>query len=390
MNKTPTETSLNGLRLGRRAFLISTGATVIAAPHAARAESGSYVIGQSTALSGPLGGLGAEMSHGAKVYFDSINARGGVNGRTIELKVADDAYTVPKSVENIKAFMANPNVLALFNCMGTPMIEANLPAILQSGIPFFAPFSGALTVRPKGARNVFPVRISYAEEAEALVLHLHTVGIRRLGVVYQNNSFGQEVLESVQRAIERRSMPAAVAAPVESSGDGAEAAAQKVLLPGDLEAILLAVAGKPAINAVHAIRNRSRGISLYGLSVLSSSSTISALGAHGVGIAVSQVVPYPDSMAMPVVRAYREAWAASGSAMQGSYLGLEGFINAKVFVEILRRAGPKADRASFKDAAWGLRRFDVGGFDVSFTEPGASASRFMELTMLSNDGRFVR
>ena len=375
----------------RRRVMLMLGAAGVGWPGVGGAQGAPrWVIGQSAALSGPLGPLGAEMHHGARIGFDAVNALGGVHGRLIELRVADDAYSTPRTVENVKALMADRQLLALFNCMGTPMIEAILPAVTQAGIPFFAPFSGALSIRPRGARNVFPIRLSYPEEAEALVHHLHTISLRRLGVVFQNNSFGAEILEGVRQALAKRGLPEAVAAPVESSGDGADAAAQAVVSAGRLEAVLIASAGKPAINTVHALRARSRGLSLYGLSVLSSSATVKALGEQGVGMAVSQVMPSPDSTTMPVVRAYREAWAASGTPLQPSYLGLEGFINAKVFVEALRRAGPRADWATFNEAVWSVRRFDVGGFEVSFTEPGASASRFIELTMLSRNGRFLR
>lgn len=84
-------------------------------------------IGQSTALTGPLGDLGQAMHQGAKACFTAVNARGGVNGRQIELQVKDDGYDVPRGVANAQAFLADKDCFALFNCMGTPIIEATLP-----------------------------------------------------------------------------------------------------------------------------------------------------------------------------------------------------------------------------------------------------------------------
>ena len=126
----------------------------------ARAQEGVLKIGQSTALTGPLGDLGSAMHQGAKAAFAGINARGGVNGRTIELVTLDDTYDVPKALANVEKLMAERDTFALFNCMGTPMIDAMLPKVLESGIPFFAPFTGAQLSRIPSARNVFNIRAS--------------------------------------------------------------------------------------------------------------------------------------------------------------------------------------------------------------------------------------
>ncbi|RYF62796.1 MAG: ABC transporter substrate-binding protein, partial [Comamonadaceae bacterium] len=174
--------------LGRRQLL----ATAVALPWlgaagSAHAQDAVIKIAQSTALTGPLGDLGSAMHQGAKAAFAGINAKGGVHGRTIELVTLDDAYEVPKALANVEQFLADRETFALFNCMGTPMIDAMLPKVVDTGIPFFAPFTGAQLSRTKSARNVFNIRASYADEAEKLVQHLSTIGIQRIGIVYQNN-----------------------------------------------------------------------------------------------------------------------------------------------------------------------------------------------------------
>ena len=105
---------------------------------------------------------------------------------------------------------------------------------------------------------------------------------------------------------------------------------------------------------------------------------------------MSQVVPLPGNTVVPVVREFQQAWKAAGVKLEPSHLALEGYINARVFTEALRRAGNNPTRAAFIDATWNIRRHDLGGFEVSFSEPGRNASRFVELTMVSRDGRFIR
>jgi len=213
----------------RRRMLGALAALPLAAALPVCADDTSPIkIAQSVALSGPLGELGQAMHQGAKVCFAAINAKGGVHGRPIELIAADDGYDVKRSLANVNGFMDDRSNFALFNCMGTPMIEAMLPKVMEAGIPFFAPFSGALSARPKNARNVFNIRASYADEAEQLVQHLATVGIKRIAIVYQNNAFGKEVFTATQQAMARYKLEAVITLTVENDSSDAESAAKKI------------------------------------------------------------------------------------------------------------------------------------------------------------------
>lgn len=378
-------------RLTRRRMLGALAAVPAALYGPARAQdnSGPVRIAQSIALSGPLGELGQAMHQGAKACFAGINAKGGVNGRPIELTVADDGYDVKRALGNVKGFIDDKSNFALFNCMGTPMIEAMLPQVMESGMPFFAPFSGALSARPANARNVFNIRASYADEAEQLVQHLATIGIRRIAIAYQNNSFGKEVFDATQRSMAKHKLEATAIVTVENNASDAGAAAVKIAASSP-EAVLVGLAGKPTIEFVKAIRAQRKGLSLYALSIMGAAATLKAMGEDATGIAVSQVVPLPGNTVVPMVREFQQAWKAAGVALEPSHLALEGYINARVFAEALRRAGKNPTRATFIDSTWNLKRYDLGGFEVSFSDSARNASRFVELTMVSRDGRFIR
>ena len=345
-------------------------------------------LAQSTALTGPLGDLGQAIHHGALACFAAVNKAGGVNGRAIDLVTLDDGYDVKRAVANVDGFLADKDTFALFNCMGTPMIEAMLPKVLASGIPFFAPFSGALLARPK-SRNVLNIRASYPDEAQKLVQHLATLGIKKIAIAYQNNAFGKEVYEGAKLAFQTYKLPEGPAVTVESDGSDAQAAATK-LVAEKPEAVIVALAGKSTIGFIKAVRKQERGLSLYALSIIGSAATLKAMGDDGVGVAISQVVPSPGDRSSGVARDFDKAWSAADVKLEPSHLALEGYINARVFVEVLRRAGRNPTRAGFIDAAWSLKRLDLGGFDAHFTEPGKSGSRYVELTMVGRDGRIIR
>lgn len=372
------------LTLGSAALASSLGAARI------QAQPGTVLrLCQSAALTGPLSDLGLAVHHGAKACFDALNAQGGVHGARIDLVVRDDGYDTRRSQDNIQAFMADPDLFALFTCLGTPMVEAALPLLRNTDLPYFTPFSGAQVARPKDFDNVFNVRASYAEETEQLVQHISTVGPRRIALVCQHNSFGKEVAAAAQAALAKRGLTALTITPVQSDGQGAEQAAQAVAT-AQPEAVLMALAGKPTVDFVKNMRALRRGLPLYALSVLGAASTLAALGHDAVGITVTQVVPPPTNPMLPVVRDFLQAWRWLGTPMDPSHMALEGYVNARVFVEALRRAGRNPSRQDFITAAWSLKRLDLGGYLVHFSGPGSNASHFVDLTMVGRGGRFIR
>ena len=354
----------------------------------AYAQTEDIVLGQTIALTGPLADLGRAMSSGSKVYFDALNAKGGIKGRQVKLITLDDGYDVKRSQENIKTLMLEKGFTGFFGVMGTPMVEAALPIIKESGVMLFAPFSGALSIRPKDVRSVMVIRASYPEEATQLVKHLATIGIKKIALVTQNNSFGNEVLAGTVDAMDKLGFKPVVATKVQNDGSDAAASADKTAA-AQPEAVIIGLAGKPALEFIKAVRTRQRGLSLYALSILGAAGTIKAMGVDGEGVTLSQVVPMPNRDSIAVVREFRQAFVAAKTDVEPSHLALEGYLNAKAFAQIASRINGPINGKSITEAAWATKRIDLGGYEIGFTEPGSSASRFIELTMISKTG-FVR
>lgn len=375
---------------------IQRGITAIAAAMllgaAAQAEPGvtneTIALGQSTALTGPLGDLGTEVLKGSKVYFDALNARGGINGRKIVLTSKDDAYDAKKTLENVDAFIAGGETFALFGTFGTPNNEALIPVALKAGMPVLMPYTGAPSIRKAELVGVFNLRASYADEAEKLIQHLTTIGFKKIGIAYQNNSFGKEVLAAATAALEQRKLQPVATASVENNASDAAAAATK-LLASQPDALVLGLAGKPTIEVIKSVNQSRKGLQMYALSVLATSGNLKALGSDGSGVAISQVVPFPSNAVMPLVRDYQQAMKAAGHT-ELSHLSLEGYINARVTAEGLKRAGRNLTREGLVTTLQSIRGMDMGGMEISFGKGAASASRFVELTVINSQGKLVK
>jgi ABC-type branched-subunit amino acid transport system substrate-binding protein len=325
---------------------------------------------------------------GAQLYFDALNARGGVHGRKVRLVAKDDAYDPRRTLMNVNGYVEGDETFALFGVFGTPNNEAIIPVALKAGLPVIAPYTGALSVRGRELKGVFNIRASYAEETEKLVEHLATLNMTRVAIAHQDNNFGREVLAAAIDALARRGLkPVEVAAVKNDASNAAEAAAKLAAVTP--EVVLLGLAGKPTVETIRHLHQRQRGVALYAPSVLASPSNLRALGKDATGVAVTQIVPFPLNATIPVVREYQAVAAAAGEK-EFSHLQLEGFINAKVTAEGLKRAGRNLTRAGFVAAMESLRRFDVGGMEVSFGQGATSGSRLVELTMINAQGRLIR
>lgn len=171
----------------------------------ALAENGvterEILIGQFAAISGPAAQLGQRMQVGMQVYFNAVNAQGGVHGRAIKLITRDDGYEPEKAVAAVKALIQEDRVFALAGSVGTPTGLAALPVLTEQQVPLVGMFTGAQALREPFNRYVFHVRARYFDETERIVQHLTTLGIKKIAVFYQNDAYGKAGLEGVTRAL---------------------------------------------------------------------------------------------------------------------------------------------------------------------------------------------
>jgi ABC-type branched-subunit amino acid transport system substrate-binding protein len=347
-------------------------------------KSGTFVLGQSAAFTGPAAQLGIQLNRGARLYFDKINASGGVNGQRIELRTLDDGYEPDRCKANTEKLIAD-NVNALFGYVGTPTSVACLPMVKDSGIPFFGPFTGAMALRQPVLKNVFHVRASYDDETALIVNQLYNLGLKKIAVFRQDDSYGQAGLDGVKKALAALNLePAAVSTVKRNSVD--VAAAVKDIVPVRPDAVIQIGAYKGCAAFIREARKAGYGGVFYNVSFVGTKALSDELGKDALGVVVSQVMPFPFSPAVPIVREYLAAVKAAGDDAQANYSSLEGYIDARVLVEGLRRAGRNPSADGFITGLESLGRTDFDGFNLHFGTHDHIASNFVELSMLTGDG----
>jgi len=345
------------------------------------------VLGQSAALSGPAQQLGRDMREGALLYFEQLNAHGGVNGRHIVLKTLDDGYDSARAASNTRKLIEDERVFALFGYVGTPTSAAALPIFTQAKVPFVGPFTGAEILRNPMNPYVFNVRASYFDETEAIVQHLTAMSIDRIAIFYQNDAYGQAGLAGVERALTKRNLSLVARGTVERNTVDVKKAVDDIG-GADPQAVIMISAYTSCAAFIRQMKQAQRNPTFWNVSFVGSKALAGELGDDGRGVEISQVMPFPWDNSIPVVKEYRHAAEAAGAEV--GFGSLEGYIAAKVMTEGLKRAGRKLDRESFLKAMESMGDFDTGGFKVSYGPNTRAGSKFVDLTIISRGQKFVR
>ena len=347
----------------------------------------AIVIGRSLTLTGPLKGYGEAKRDGGDAYISKINAAGGIGGRPIELVTLDDAYLPANAVANFKKLAQENQPVAFLGLFGVPTSAAAMPLVAELKIPLVGLSSGSAAVRKPFNRYVFPVRASYADEARKLVSHVGVSGITKVGVVYMDNPFGESLRDALLAALKDAGVAATVVK-VDAAGATVAAAAAQVVA-AQPQAIFLGVLAGIGIPLHTELKKASFRGAMYSFSTLDATAVTKALGAQAMGLGISQVFPIPRGVRVKIVADYVQAVKALGRGTP-SFYGLEGFVEARVLVEGLRRAGARPTPASLVNALETLRDFDVGGFFVNYRPDAHDGSNFVEIDVINSAGEVAR
>lgn len=374
------------MHINRRKFSLTAGAAMLAGFNIARAQSDSKIIlGQSAAFTGPAAQLGIQFYQGAKVYFDQVNAQGGVGKRLIEIRNLDDGYEPDRCAENTRKLIAD-DVFALFGYIGTPTSLVALPMAIKEKVPFIAPFTGAMGLREPFNKYAFHVRASYNDETGLIVKQLTSLGLKKIAVFYQNDAYGKAGLDGVNLAMSSLGLKTVAQATVERNSVDV-AAAVKTLVAAGPDAVVQISAYKSCAAFIRAARKAGYGGTFYNVSFVGTQALADELGKDGAGVVVSQVMPSPYNAARPIAREFADVVKAAGKDAHANFSSIEGYIAARLLVDGLKRAGPKLTRDSLIAGLEGIGSQSLGGFSVSFSPNDHVASSFVELSMLTGDGR---
>ncbi len=345
-------------------------------------------IGQTAGFTGPVSAGVKETTDGAKLYFNAINAKGGINGQKIELISLDDKFDPKLAAENARTLIEKDEVLAMFLTRGTPHTQAVIPVIDEHRVALVGPSTGAMVLHQPLQKHVFNVRATYQREAERAIAHLHSIGISRIGVVYVDDSFGEDGLAGAEKGFAKTKLKPVVMEKFNRSKPDFASIAPKVA-ESKAQAILMVAASQAIVDGLKAFRDSGSQAQLVTLSNNASSGFVKSMGALGHGQIVMQVFPSERSIASPMVRQALDMAKAQKVGPLSPAM-LEGFAAAKVLVEGLQKAGRKPTREKLITALESLRQFDVGGLKVTYTDSSHTGLDFVDLSIIGADGQFKR
>lgn len=346
------------------------------------------LFGQSAAFSGPASELGKNMRIGIKAAFQEANDQGGVHGRRLELLSLDDAYEPEVAIANTSELIDREGVFALIGAVGTPTSLSATPVAAAARVPYIAPFTGAAFLREPKWQNVINLRASYDQETEAMVSRLTTdLGISRIAVMYQDDSFGRAGYRGVLQALEQRDM-APVAVGVYPRNTTAVKTGLLDIRNANPGAVILIGAYQPVATLILWARHTGLNPVFMTISFVGSNALSKALGRAGAGVFVTQVVPFPMGNTPRVVAAYRRALLAHVPKAMPGFVSLEGYLAGRLAIDALQRCGREVTRARFLDSLRDADTIDLDGFQLRYGERDNQGSDAIFLTVIGSDGYY--
>ncbi|GAB4557301.1 MAG: hypothetical protein Tsb007_16640 [Rhizobacter sp.] len=370
----------------RRSLLTAAGLAALVPATRSMAQGSEIVLGHTGILNGPLGGPVKTMLAGAQLAFAEANARGGVSGRKLRLVSLDDELKPDKAVANYEKLLNEHKAFAFFGCVGSGTTAAAAKVLKESGAAMVGGFAVADSARDKTLGSGYYVRATTGREAEALVQHLTTIGISKIAVAHLDNPGGTEALSLIDAALAKHQLKPLAAAGVKGDASNAAAVA-KTLAAVEPQAVIMYLGGPLGGELMKAIWALDSHPSFYGMSIVPGELIAKVVGERTRGLAISQIVPYPWNEVDPQLKAYRRL--ADAAKVPVGYYSFEGYVNALVMLDALKRLGGEPTRPRLHTALRATK-LRVAGMEVDFSTGQHTGSRFVELVQVTREGRFVR
>lgn len=371
-------------RLSWMAAAISTAAAALGV------SAAEIVVGQSLGLTGGGAEVAKQYLSGAKCHFDLVNKGGGVRGNTLRLVSLDDGGNRDKTVEITRKLIGDEKAFVLFGYTAAAGAQAVFPLIEERGIPLVGIASGGLGVHDKHRRVVYHVRASYTAELDGIVKVLGSSGLSgtvpQYGFIY--NQDAKANLGAFEDVAKKNGIRMVASAAIDRNSTDMQAPI-KVILDGKPSVIVAITTAK----AMAALIKEARKQGYHGTIVSSSFAgdpLVKEAGAAGVGTIVAQVVPDPYTKITSITREFHGALAKCGDPTPPSASGLEGYISARVLTEGLQRAGARPTRESLMAGLDSLSKLDLGGVEVSFSPNNHEGMQFVELLIISRNGKLKK
>jgi branched-chain amino acid transport system substrate-binding protein len=391
---TPTLFFRAAMLSNRRSIILnSIAASALASSPLALAQvakgARKIMLGQSVPLTGAADQIGLAYLNGAKMFFNAANAKSGVAGYRIEVRSLDDGYNAAKAAANAKQLI-DEGVDALFGFVGTASCDAAFSAARASGVPFFAPFAASDALHGADAGNAFHVRPALGDEAFKIARHCATLNQNRIAVFAEDDAMGKAGLAAINQALVDLKRPPVVASSLSAVNSDKVDAAVEALLKSSPQAIIQVSLFNSAAAFIRKARKAGYGGQFLTFSVVGIDPLFTLLGKEIGGIVISQVMPSPRSLGMPLVKEYLDVLNLTDQTP--SYESMEGYAAARAFAEGVRRSAQsgKPDRAGLQKAFESMTDFDMNGLRINLRPKKYESVRLVDLVTITPEGKVVR
>ncbi|WP_320169125.1 ABC transporter substrate-binding protein [Maridesulfovibrio sp.] len=353
--------------------------------------SDRIVLGSCLALKGHASYLGTQTLHGALAYINHVNDQGGVHGRKIEVVAYDDSYDPPQCLINTQKLIIADKIFALFCYVGTPTTVKILPLVEDAGIPLLGMFTGANALRKPFNRYVINIRPSYYQETREAVRHMvKDLNITRIAVFYQYDAFGFDGLTGTELALKEFGLEPVARGSYTRGSLEVQEGVQRIRNSGAQAVFMIGTSG-PCIKFLKSLNSEGMHPVFYTVSFIGARQFAQDLGNDNSTVIMSQVVPpfsedhdLSHSEAASYIRLMKQYYPDETPNL----VGLEGFFNARIMVEGLRRSGRALTREKFITAVETMDNYEIApGITVSYGEQDHQGMDKVYFTSYRN-GRF--
>lgn len=355
---------------------------------ASPAAHADIVIGQVAPFSGPQAVTGRAIHAGAKLYFDAVNARGGVRGQRIHFVTRDDAQKPDETVRLVKELIDKEQPVALLGTVGTTNLEAlGKDGVLErQRVAMVGGVSGAASVA--ALRGIHVVKASYHDEIDRLFRQLSALGLTKVGVVYQDDGLGKDVLAGADKAAREHGVQLVARAGYARNTTEVQAAVAEMVKAGP-QVIFLGATTAAGVQFVRQYNAAGGPATMYGMSIIDTDALVRQLGPSGArGYAFSVVLPSTVKSQREVVREYLKL-AQAAPHPDLSARSMEGFVAAKALVKALERA-PAMRAEAVAGVLDNASDLDVGGYKLDFTHRSRTGSSYVDFAMIGDGGKVVQ
>ncbi len=351
----------------------------------AAAQAQPLLIGQSGGFSGGQATYAADVRAGIEAAFAGANAEGGIGGRPLKLLTEDDAGKREAVLANTRKLVEQDKVLALIGYTSGAGTEISLPYITEQRVPILSPATGNMGIRARFNPYLFHTRAGYDAEMSKIVDHRVGLGLKpRVGLAYLAD-VGPANLQAMQAALQRNGLQAvAVVGLDRNAKDSSREAAALMQARPDL--VIFISNAPPIVGIVQAIRSAGYN-GQFATSSFAVARVVADLKDHAAGLILIQVLPQPHRSTLRFHREFHTDLGRLPSRPKANYTVLEGYVAGRTLIEGLRRAGPGVTRASLAAAISTLGELDFSGYRVRFERGNHDGSRFVELGVVTSEGR---